>query len=173
MTTRGQRFIARTAATAGVVVVAAGLAACGGSGGGAKATTTVTQTAAASSSTASPTATASSSAAAASTATSSAAAAAPAPTKAKTAGNGTVPDYKPSSVVSKRLHATVLRSPDSVTKIGTFYSGALAKGGWTLRASSKSSYHANFTAHRANEGVNISVYPRGSGSGITINQHPE
>jgi hypothetical protein len=160
---------ARTAATAGVLTVAVGLASCGGSSGS-TATKTVTQSAAAITSTAAPATVASTSAAPVASST---AAAAPAPTKAKKAGTGSVPDYTPSSVVSKRPHSTVLRSPDSVTKIGTFYAGVLAKGGWRLMASSNSSFHANFTAHRANEGVNISVYPRGSGSGISISQHPQ
>jgi hypothetical protein len=67
----------------------------------------------------------------------------------------------------------VLTSPDSVTQIGNFYKDALAKGGWQIRSSSGSAYNASFSAHRANEGVSISVYPRGAGSGISIATHPE
>jgi hypothetical protein len=76
-------------------------------------------------------------------------------------------------VVSKSGTTTVLTSPDSIGKVGSFYGGVLANGGWQIRSSAKSAYSANFTAHRDGEGVTISVYPRGSGSGITISKHPE
>ncbi len=53
------------------------------------------------------------------------------------------------------------------------YTDALAKGGWQITSSSGSAYNASFTAHRANEGVSISVYSRGAGSGISITTHLE
>jgi len=67
----------------------------------------------------------------------------------------------------------VLTSPDSVTKVGNFYKDSLAKGGWQIRSSSSSAYNASFSAHRSNQGVSISVYSRGGGSGISITTHPE
>jgi hypothetical protein len=67
----------------------------------------------------------------------------------------------------------VLTSPDSVTQVGNFYKDALAKGGWQIRSSTASAYNASFTAHRANEGVSISVYARRAGSGVSIATHPE
>jgi hypothetical protein len=76
-------------------------------------------------------------------------------------------------MVSKSAYSTVLTSPDSVNKIGEFYRSALAAGGWHVTASSMSAYHASFTAYRSNEGVNVSVYSRGSGSGISISTHPQ
>lgn len=84
-----------------------------------------------------------------------------------------IPEYHPSSLVRKSPSSTVLTSPDSVTQVGNFYKDALAKGGWQIRSSSGSAYNASFTAHRANEGVSISVYSRGAGSGISIATHPE
>jgi hypothetical protein len=88
---------------------------------------------------------------------------------------GEIPQYQPSKVVLKikLLGTTVLKSPDSVSRIGDFYKEALAKGGWELRSSSSSRYHASFTARRTGEGVSVSVYPRGSGSGISISRHAE
>lgn len=68
---------------------------------------------------------------------------------------------------------TVLKSPDSVSKVGAFYKAQLAKGGWQIRRASTNAFHATFTAHRDHEGVTISVYPTGSGSGATIAEHPE
>jgi hypothetical protein len=66
----------------------------------------------------------------------------------------------------------VLKSPDSVEKVGAFYKSALASGGWDTTSSSMGSFHASFTAHRAHEGVSISVYPGFGGSGISISQYP-
>ena len=83
-----------------------------------------------------------------------------------------LPDYQPSTVVSKTAASTVLTSPDPVSKIGAFYTDALAKGGWQVMSSSTSAYHARFTASRSHEGASISVYSRGSGSGISISTHP-
>jgi hypothetical protein len=83
-----------------------------------------------------------------------------------------LPDYQPATLVSKSAYSTVLTSPDSVSKIGEFYRNALATGGWQVTASSMSAYHASFTASRSNEGVSVSVYSRGSGSGISISTHP-
>jgi len=85
---------------------------------------------------------------------------------------GKVPDYRPSTVVSDSGTTTVLKSPDSVSKIGAFYRNALANGGWDTTASSTGSLHASFTAHRGHEGVSISVYPRFGGAGISISRYP-
>jgi hypothetical protein len=109
--------------------------------------------------------------AAASPAAASPAAASPAGGGAAAPG-GQLPDYQPSTVVSKSASSTVLTSPDPVDKIGAFYKNALAQGGWHVTSSSMSAYHASFTASRSSEGASISVYSRGSGSGISISTHP-
>jgi hypothetical protein len=109
--------------------------------------------------------------AAASPAAASPAAASPAGSGA-TAASGNLPDYQPSTVVSKSASSTVLNSPDPVGKIGAFYKNALAQGGWRVTSSSMSAYHASFTAQRSGEGASISVYSRGTGSGISISTHP-
>jgi hypothetical protein len=83
-----------------------------------------------------------------------------------------LPDYQPSTVVSRSAASTVLTSPDSVQKVGAFYQDALAKGGWHVTSSSMGPYHASFTADRSGEGASISVYPRAGGSGISISTHP-
>jgi hypothetical protein len=93
-------------------------------------------------------------------------------TAAGQAKTGKLPDYHPAAVVSESGTTTVLRSPDSVTKVGAFYQSALASGGWDTTSSSMGSFHASFTAHRAGEGVSVSVYPRLGGSGISISRYP-
>jgi hypothetical protein len=92
--------------------------------------------------------------------------------EASAATTGKLPDYQPATIVSKSSTTTVLKSPDSLTKVGTFYKDALARGGWDTTSASMGSFHASFTAHRAHEGVSISVYPRFGGSGISISQYP-
>ncbi len=156
----GAKSKAATSAIAEVAIVgllaAVGLAACGGSSGGS--TTTATRQAAASSSSAGSGATAST----------------PATTTAsKQATAGQLPDYHPSSIVSKSSGVIVLTSPSTVTTVGAFYKDALAKGGWQVTSSSANAYHAGFTARRAGEGASITVYPNGNGSGTTISTHPQ
>jgi hypothetical protein len=132
--------------------VALGVAACGGSSG--SSTTTVTRSAASSAQTR-----------ATVTQTQSAAPATQAGTE--------LPDYKPSTVVSKTAGSTILTSPDDVSKISAFYHDALAKGGWQTMSSSTGPDHASFTARRPGQGVSVSVYPRGSGAGISVTVHPQ
>lgn len=91
---------------------------------------------------------------------------------ADASAGGKLPEYQPSSVVSKSGHSTVLTSPDSVSKVGAFYQRALAAGGWHVVSGSTGSYHASFTAYRGHEGASISVYFRAGGSGISISTHP-
>ncbi len=157
---QGPEARSRILAAAAVAVTAVGLSACAASGGAPAATPTktVTQTAQASP------------APAASKPT--AAPSAPASRPADSSSAGKLPDYQPSTVVSKSAYSIVLTSPDSVSKIGAFYRNALATGGWHVTSSSMSAYHASLAAYRSNEGVSVSVYSRGSGSGISISTHP-
>jgi hypothetical protein len=148
----GIRWTAGTRTLASVTVaalMAAGVAACGASVGG---------------SAPSP----------AKTAAASAPASGASDTSAGTSASptGKLPAYHPSTVVSESSSTTVLKSPDSVSKIGAFYRNALANGGWDTTSSSMGSFHASFTAHRAHEGVSISVYPRFGGAGISISRYP-
>jgi len=149
----------RILAAAVVAVAAVGLTACAAGTPAAAPTATVTQT-----TQASPAPAASSPATAPS---------AQASGSADSSSAGKLPDYQPSTVVSKSEYSTVLTSPDSVSKVGDFYRNALATGGWHVKSSSMSAYHASFSANRSNEGVNVSVYSLGSGSGISISTHPQ
>jgi hypothetical protein len=167
----------RILAAAAVTTAAVGLTACAASGGAPAAApaTTVTQTAqaspqpAASSPTAAPSAPASAPASGSASAPASGSAGAPAGSSAE----AKLPDYDPSTVVSKSAYSTVLTSPDPVSRVGEFYRNALATGGWHVTSSSLSAYHASFTAYRSNEGVSVSVYSAGHGSGISISTHPQ
>jgi hypothetical protein len=159
----------RILAAAAVTTAAVGLTACAASGGAPAAVpaTTVTQTAQASPQPAASSPTAAPSAPASAPASGSAGAPAGSSAEAK------LPDYDPSTVVSKSAYSTVLTSPDPVSRVGEFYRNALATGGWHVTSSSLSAYHASFTAYRSNEGVSVSVYSTGHGSGISISTHPQ
>jgi hypothetical protein len=157
--TAGTRMFA-AAAVAGLLAV--GVAACGGTFG--ESTGSPAQTAAESAPATRAPAAKSSEAKSASRANDTSAEA--------TAATERLPDYQPATIISKSSTTTVLKSPDSLTKIGTFYKDALARGGWDTTSSSTGFFHASFTAHRAHEGVSISVYPRFGGSGISVSQYP-
>jgi len=152
---------ARIPAAVIAVFAAVGLTACAASGETPAATVTVTQTTPASQAPAAGNSTA----------------AAPRPgssgssSTADTSATGKLPDYQPSTVVSKSECSTVLTSSDRVSKIGTFYQNALATGGWHVASSSMGPYHESFTAYRGHEGASISVYVRWGGSGISISTY--
>jgi hypothetical protein len=144
-------------------LLAAGVAACSAGGGGSAAAPTKTVTASAP---------ASQAPAASSAAGTPASSANDTSAGASASTTGKLPDYRPATVVSDSGTTTVLKSPDSVSKIGEFYKNALASGGWDTTSSSMGSFHASFTAHRAHEGVSISVYPRFGGAGISVSRYP-
>lgn len=76
--------------------------------------------------------------------------------------------YKPSSVESDSGGTQTITSPDPVSKLSDFYAAELEKGGWNIVSKSVTGSSANYTATRGGEGVSISVYTAGSGSGATI-----
>jgi hypothetical protein len=151
-------------ATLVAAVLAVGVAACGGSS-----TKTVTAAATTSSTPATSTAVAPPSATTTTAAPASSTTAAPA---SHPSASAAIPDYQPSSVVSKAPTSTVLTTPASVGQVGKFYAGVLAKGGWQVTSAVTTPHSANFTARRAGQGVNISVYPSAKASGISISTHP-
>ena len=152
---------ARISAAVAAAFAAVGLTACAAPGGTPAATVTVTQAAPAG-----PASAAGNSAAAAPHSESSRGTSA-----ADTSAAGKLPDYQPSTVVSKSEYSTVLTSPDRVSTIGTFYQNALATGGWQVASNSTGPFHASFTAYRGHEGASISVYSRWGGSGISISTY--
>jgi hypothetical protein len=154
---------ARISAAVVAGFAAVGLTACAAPGGtpAATVTNTVTQTAPASQASAAGNSTAGAPSSG-SNGTSSA---------VDTSATGRLPDYQPSTVVSRSEYSTVLTSPDGVSKISTFYQKALDTGGWHVASSSMGPYHASFTAYRSHEGASISVYFRLGGSGISISTY--
>ena len=168
---RSRKHASRAAGLLAASALVVGVSACGGSSGGSTGGSTSKTVAAKQSATAN---TASSSATApASTSASSTSSAPAGGGNGGSTGKAPVPDYKPSTVVSKAPDSTVLTSPDSVAKIASYYKAVLAKGGWQLRSAVVTTGSASFSAHRGGQGVTISVYPQASGSGISISTHPE
>ena len=118
--------------------------------------TTVTQTAQAS-----PAPAASSPAAPASTA------AAAAGTAAAPSGD-TLPEYKPSTLLSSGSDTTVVLSPDSVDKVAAFYENALKSGGWQWHATARSRWSAHFEATKGSAHAVIQISSTGTGASIAV-----
>ncbi|MFD6228687.1 hypothetical protein ACFWFZ_17645 [Streptomyces sp. NPDC060232] len=68
--------------------------------------------------------------------------------------------------------STLLRSDDSVSKVGAFYVDALAREGWTTVSKYQGEYSVNIVAKRGNEGVTVQVSPTGSGTSVSITTYP-
>ena len=95
------------------------------------------------------------------------AAAAPATTAAAASGD-TIPEYKPSTVLSGGSATTVLKSPDSVGKVAAFYENALKSGGWQWQTTARSSYSAHFEATKGSAHAVIQISSAGQGVSIAV-----
>lgn len=95
-----------------------------------------------------------------------------APTESPGGSIAGIPFYQPSHVVSHAEQTALLSSPDSVSKVNGFYVSELNRGGWTTLNKSTSSYHGSFTIRKSTQGANLSIYPSGSGSRISISTYP-
>jgi len=118
-----------------------------------------------SSSTAAPAAT--TAAPAATTAAPAATTAAPAATTAA-ASSDTIPEYKPSTVLSNVSGTTVLKSPDPVDKVAAFYENALKSGGWQWHTTTQSSYSTHFEAAKDSAHAVIQISSAGQGAAISV-----
>ena len=95
-----------------------------------------------------------------------------APTESPTGSLGGIPYYQPSRVESHTERTALLSSPDSVSKVNAFYVSELDRSGWTTVSKSTSPHHGSFTVKKSTHGANISIYPSGSGSRISISTYP-
>jgi hypothetical protein len=171
------RWIAVAVAAGGLAL---GAAACSSGGGGSASGTsgngssaTTAPPAPSAPSTAAPSTPAPSTAAPPTTAPAPAAPSTAAPSGSSSSGSDSIPNYQPSTVVSQASGHVQLTSPDSVDKVGSFYSDALSHGGWTVTSHSQSAYSANFVAKRGNQGATVAVTPAGaSGTSISISTYP-
>jgi hypothetical protein len=120
-----------------------------------------------SSSTQAPATTATTAPAATATTAPAATTAAPAATAAAASGD-TIPEYKPSTVLSNASGATVLKSPDPVDKIAAFYENALKTGGWQWHTTAQSSYSTHVEATKDSAHAVIQVSSAGQGASISV-----
>jgi hypothetical protein len=65
----------------------------------------------------------------------------------------------------------VISTPDSVTKVASYYSSAFAGGGWVTVSKTVTPYSASFTVTRGSQGGTIVVSPRGSGAQVAISSY--
>ena len=159
--TQGLKARSRIFAAAAAAVTVVGLTACAAPVGAPAATpaTTVTQAAQAS-----PALAASNPTAPAAPASTAAALAA---TAAAPSGD-TLPEYKPSTLLSSESDTTVLLSPDSVDKVAAFYENALKSGGWQWHATAKSRWSAHFEATKGSAHAVIQISSTGKGASIAV-----
>jgi len=95
--------------------------------------------------------------------------AAAAPATATPAASGdTIPEYKPSTVLSSVSGTTVLKSPDSVAKVAAFYENALKSGGWQWHTTARSAYSAHFEAAKGSAHAVIQISSAGQGVSIAV-----
>jgi len=104
---------------------------------------------------------------AATTAPPAATTAAPAATTAA-ASSDTIPEYKPSTVLSNVSGTTVLKSPDPVDKVAAFYENALKSGGWQWHTTTQSSYSTHFEAAKDSAHAVIQISSAGQGAAISV-----
>jgi len=145
-----------------ILLVTCGIAACSSSSSTAPPAATTAPPAA---TTAAPAAT--TAAPAATTAPPAATTAAPAATTAA-ASSDTIPEYKPSTVLSNVSGTTVLKSPDPVDKVAAFYENALKSGGWQWHTTTQSSYSTHFEAAKDSAHAVIQISSAGQGAAISV-----
>jgi len=96
---------------------------------------------------------------------------APAPAKAASS-SASLPEYRPSTVISEAGEHTQLSSTDDVSKVNAFYAAALAKNGWKMTSQTVTSRSGNFIAKRSGHGATVAIASTGSGASISISTYP-
>jgi len=87
---------------------------------------------------------------------------------ATAASSDTIPEYKPSTVLSNVSGTTVLKSPDPVDKVTAFYENALKSGGWQWHTTAQSSYSSHFEAAKDSAHAVIQISSAGQGASISV-----
>ncbi|HEX9033350.1 MAG TPA: hypothetical protein VF834_16040, partial [Streptosporangiaceae bacterium] len=94
------------------------------------------------------------------------------PAASSPASSGSLPDYTPSTVVSRAMGHVQLTTPDSVRQVTAFYDRALSQGGWSIISASKTTYSTNITATRGHTGTTLAIASAGSlGTSISISTY--
>lgn len=88
------------------------------------------------------------------------------------AGAADIPDYQPSTVVSRVAGSTVLHSPDSVEKVSAFYLDFIDESGWQTLSKNTTPYSVDVTVQKAGKGASISISPSRGGTTISISNYP-
>lgn len=83
-----------------------------------------------------------------------------------------IPLYKPSDTVSDVSGSTVLKTPDSVDQVSTFYGDWIKKASWSTVSHTSSSASANYTIKKSGDGATIAISTTGSDTLISISTYP-
>jgi hypothetical protein len=83
-----------------------------------------------------------------------------------------IPEYQPSTVVSKAAGSTVLHSRDPIDKVSAFYLDFVNAGGWQTVSKSTTPYSTSLTIKKPGKGASISIAPTQGGTVISISTYP-
>ncbi|MBO0822803.1 MAG: hypothetical protein J2P27_02965 [Actinobacteria bacterium] len=83
-----------------------------------------------------------------------------------------IPFYKPSHLEFHAGRSALLTTPDSVSKVSSFYVNQVDKTGWTTVSKSVTAFSGNLTVKKPGQGATISISPSGSGSRVSISAYP-
>ncbi|MBV8347045.1 MAG: hypothetical protein JOZ49_05765 [Mycolicibacterium sp.] len=83
-----------------------------------------------------------------------------------------IPEYQPSTVVSKATGSTVLHSPDPIDKVSAFYLDFADKSGWQTVSKSTTPYSTSLTIKKSGKGASISIAPTQGGTVISVSTYP-
>jgi hypothetical protein len=83
-----------------------------------------------------------------------------------------IPEYQPSTVVSKATGSVVLHSPDPIDKVSAFYLDFVNTSGWQTVSKSTTPYSTSLTIKKSGKGASISIAPTQGGTVISISTYP-
>lgn len=85
--------------------------------------------------------------------------------------SGSLPEYRPSSVISKATGHVLLTTSASLAQVTAFYEAELSKGGWTIISSAKTTFSTNITARRDHTGTTLAIVATGPTTSISISTY--
>ena len=83
-----------------------------------------------------------------------------------------IPNYEPSTLVSRSTSSRTLQSSAPVDEVSAFYADAMEKGGWETVSKTAGKYSATLTVEKTGHGASISIAAIGLGTSISITTYP-
>ncbi|MFE1247008.1 hypothetical protein [Streptomyces sp. NPDC058735] len=86
-------------------------------------------------------------------------------------GTGPVRTYPGAEVVTEAKGFTMLRTDDSVERVGDFYIRLLEDEGWDILSKYEGETSVHLLARKGDDGLTVQVSPAGSGTTISISYY--